>query len=685
MRTYSVYFKFQTNDNSLASRSSGELVDDEKLSAEFKIMNGEEDNFAIIFDNNGYYDVYPMKLQTATVLNGHTHTIDAVYGVKLSVDAEKKIGTYSCLVVLNAPELYKELKKLKENAEKGETPMSEILSMVWNNADDPRRIGRYEEEGHDTYFTMTSSVYFDKDGSQQVEVKISDDNIIETSDTAETIRKKIITVHVERMVAKFSFGLPEGDQTIFYPNDADDTQEDFPGGSGIMNTDIVMFDGFAEDGSLKYAPTRWRIKITGWGINALEQSETFFKQINKSDGYLSGWNWNDAENYRSYWSVDQNYDEPEVYPWQYRWAMDSPKIIYYKEKEKGNVLRNYSFNELSLGGDNFGTVLYTPENTFNWATVKDKSVLNGRDELLACSHLLLGAELQIKDEASAKADGATVENGYVGNHDWYRDRSGFYYRSEQECFAALVHAFNRTLESQDVMEFIPYDWERGDTITVELPAGLDKKEYSTTSLVANTSGGYSIYYYDGHDYKPLTKDVILANYEGPMAKATLKGGDAKRLPWIEDAIDNGWLTIRNGDKELLTFHYRHSLPNGDVEASQEIVADKDKDHYVDYVKSLLYEWLGAVDHFCNGKMYYPRGIDNPLSKTEEESMPGRYGVVRNNWYRFILSDVNSMGIPVDDPDQPIIPERVESRDQINLSIKILDWHEFNTSIPGFPN
>ena len=95
---------------------------------------------------------------------------------------------------------------------------------------------------------------------------------------------------------------------------------------------------------------------------------------------------------------------------------------------------------------------------------------------------------------------------------------------------------------------------------------------------------------------------------------------------------------------------------------------------------MLYEWLGSIDHFNQGKMYYSHGVvDNPPIV---DGKTLRYGVVRNNWYRFNLTNITGIGIPVDDINQPIVPERIGLDDQINFTIKIIDWHDVNLNIPS---
>lgn len=327
---------------------------------------------------------------------------------------------------------------------------------------------------------------------------------------------------------------------------------------------------------------------------------------------------------------------------------------YYQEKytpiNNTNILKNYSFKELNNNG--FDRVVYTPENTYDAVDVKSRKH-DSRDELLAGTHLIVGAQLQIEEDNSYKA------------FDFYRDRSGLYYKSEKECFVALMHALNQTLKSQSVMKFTPYTWEGNDT-------GKGNED-----LLAASSGEYVLYCngikMDDDYLETIMKmsDEEFANQIGSLAPAMVRSGDGKRFPWIE----NGKLEIKKSNEtENGTLKIYHMGTN---EIGSVVLGEYARTADENDVKSLLYEWLGAVDHFNEGRMYYAAGIDNPMNPTDA---PGHYGVVRNNWYRLNLTDIKSMGIPVDDPDQPIVPERIGHNDLINVSVYLLPWHEEETVI-----
>ena len=650
-RTCSIYFGIDTG-SAAQTRASGDFVDAEN--AEYAI--GPSGNFAILFrkgsgDTTVYDGVYEMAFDTDQM--GHGHKVDAIYKTVYNLESET-IPTFECLVVLNAPWLYEKLSR--ESGSWTGKSKDEVLKLVWEDFDDPRNIGivRDETTGK-TYFTMTSSVYMDGNKKKDA-VEISTSNIVSASDNAQTIQDKIVYVHVERMVSKFSFR---------FQNKSDE-RTDLMYFRPSEEADIVVFDKFDDSGSPLYVAKKWRIKVTGWNLNALEKTANLFKFINPGKSYFAGWS--DIDNYRTYWEEDSHYTISD-YPWQYRWAVDSDCIDYAQKVSltaNSNYLMNYSFNSLGLDGSAVGetvsemsnSVIYVPANTYDAASVTGK--LDNRDELLACTHLLIGAELQLETDDTPDAFEAV---------DLYRDRNGLYYRSRQACFASMMHAFNQLLTSQDVMEYTLYDWKKGGVNTSD-------------DVVAKSAGGYSIYW-DNREFDDEFLNEILNmsdkefsdKFGSGFSPAPLRSGDGRLVPWLDSALDNDVLTIekrQNGVRQSLEICKRVKDDLGAVTAGTRVrYANKDD------IRSLLYEWLGSIDHFNNGKMYYAHGIDNP---TSVDSDPERYGVIRNNWYQLNLKNISTIGVPVDDPDQPIVPERVGIYDKILVSIYVIDWHLEETYI-----
>lgn len=621
---------------------------------------GEEGNFVIFFNKDkSLFGIYPLELLGHTEGEGNK---EAIYTARFYPEDGELPA--SCLIVLNGGKISE---KFEEYKNKKGTPVDTILTKFWSadeeENNDPRTIGIDANK----HFTLTNSMYFDKDGNLQAPIKIPETALAKSQAEA---KKNAMTVYVERMVAKFSFDFDEEKEqpkNIFQPS---------------TSPDLMFFLGY-KDGAPEFDKRRWRIEVTGWGINALETKTHIFKNITLSkdgeNGYLK--DWNDPDNFRSYWSEDPHYDKTD-YPWQYRQGRDSYVPGHYEEniaEKDTNMLRNYSFEDLGLfmpdNGDfdlsnAFGEkIIYSPENTYDAAIVKPH--LDSRAELLAGTHLLVGARLQIEvpnsQSESTEIDGAQPNSSanYKPIDDLYRDRNGFYYEKERLCIAALVHDINQTLTSQNTMRFYNYDW-----------GGGEDKQLVNKELIADTEGEYSLFYKkDNNDWEKLTEEKILKPDPNDrlsddnfikMAIATLRKGDGKRLPWIDELMKNGRLMIAKSDQPDQELKIYEPTTNDSPETTS------------NEIKSLLYEWLGAIDHFNNGKMYYACGI----GATEDESK--HFGVVRNNYYQFTLKDIKSLGTPVDDDGQAIVPERAGTNDGINIKISILNWCHKDTNAPILP-
>lgn len=653
---YSVMFKFKTGDSDMRAYSddagSGDYV--HGSTDEYKISNNG--SYVYFFDEDKKFYRYSLLTQQNKE-NGthHEGDIDAYYGAKFYPIKGKNMSY--CIVVLNGGNMHNQLMNaITAGSGEYSNDIERVLSQIWTDNSNVPQIGR--DAG---LFTMTNSVYMGKDGMQAA-VEITDDNIL-TVDKVSNIpdfpedpedMKKIVQVHVERMVAKFSLNISGGDEThrYFTPTFTSDDNKN------LEAERTILFDAFTNDQTPKYKATRWRIKVTGWNINALESQNYLFKKINSNDKNLEGWDWNG--DCRSYWSQDLHYDNDEqdnplLYPWQYRKAIDYT-LNYYGDKyqgesNNGNILKNYSFNYLN--DNDFDKVVYTPENTYDKYAVKGNH--DKRDELLAGTHLIVGAELQIEEIANS--------GDYKTPDDLYRDRNGFYYLSERACIASLIHSFNQLLTSQDALLYTYHSWWDGENTE-----GNEK-----TELVANPRGACNLYYGNTKLTAKYIMDLPDNEYKsliGELTPATIRHGDGKRFPWNKNWFNGNNLTVKYDNGQVLDICAK------DLDGYETVIPGRViRKATNDDIKSLFYEWLGTVDHFSQGKMYYAQGIDNP---TAGEEKPERYGVVRNNWYRFNITDIKSIGIPVDDPTQPIIPERVGLNDQINFKIKIIPWHYIGT-------
>lgn len=493
------------------------------------------------------------------------------------------------------------------------------------------------------YFTMSNSVYVDG-GIKKIDTSVDTDKIFSSyQETMEQAWKgnAAVKAYVERLAAKFSLRFE--DDLLNAP----DAVRDFV----PKDNKMILFTGLSA-GDVPYyqdadpatrIPYTYQVRVVGWGMNALEQESYLFRNFNAGSNYFS--NWYSPSYKRAYWSEDRNYGK-NTYPWQYRKVIDNSGIPVYSGSN--NILRNYSYNELNNG---FATVFqYTPENTFDFSDKDFSKALNNRPEFLAGTHIIVCAEMLSNIE----------DPNRWAPHELYRDRNGSYYKNEVDCAKALVSSFNNALKSHSYLKFTYWDWSKGG------------EEYK---LFVSTKGEYALYFnnrkLDAQYVEELYKQGVSL-----MSEAEFKGSDGKRILW-HDAM-----TIKDDKGNTL-----HSYSN--IDEVNPGNNDYLRPSTVNDMKSVIFENVGAVDHFKDGKMYYaiPIGyVQNP-AYTPSGTQPqySVYGVVRNSTYDIVITGISGLGTSVDDPDQPIIPNTVSSQDHLFIGFKIIEWHPIENTVPGLIN
>lgn len=602
----------------------GDMVDG--TDAESRV--GTNGNYAIFFSANGrVYSVALLELTNA--IRPEVANVERYYTAQF--EPEELELPVSCILVVNASRnLSAEIDNLTTSQS-----LTDVLGLMARESE-PREVGQ-----RDGYFTMSNSVFV-KDGALRTTVGITEANIQEGL-IDET---KIVHVQIERMVAKYSMRLPVAAGETPYGGSFDGIDVFTP-----EDDEIVYCKGFADDGSPVYEVRNWQARVIGWGINGLERQVYMMKNVKATGNYFSGWN--DPVNWRCYWAEDRCYNVSD-YPYQYRRAVDkTADFLYYQSKGEGNYLKNYSFNDLI--NTDINHVEYTPENTYNTDAV---SSLGDRADLLAGTHIVIGAELL--------AD-IPVKGAMQVNPDLYRDYVGIFYDDARECFWKLIRTFIRDLSSQTKMKFYLYDWDGKETLT------------TMRTYEALTTGGEYKLWYNGRELDYNT--VMSLDVAQFFAPALVAGGDGRVIPWIEG------LTVRytgSDPKKPSTLPIYSEIVQtvdpedpsyGDLAAQN--VANYRRELTTNDLKSLFLEWLGPVDHFAGSKMYYAA----PAKLVTLTNGDKLYGVVRNQWYRFDLQGINAIGTSVDDLDQPILPDEVETKNRVSLIVDIIDWHRFTFTAP----
>lgn len=612
---------------------------------------GSAGNYVFFFDGNSVLkavSLLTLDRNHADFVPGTDdgNKIEARYTTILrSTDKDFPKAGWRVLLVFNGQRVYDALTSrfLPESATE-----DKVLSFVWEETTDPTRIGRND----DGLFVMTNSVYVDGSGVYAA-VPITEKMIHTIEDISQEIPDpdlepdQILTIRVERMVSKFSLELENNDGSYFIAQNPKIADAD----------EILLCTGWTKTEN-DYAPilesVKWRTNILGWGMNAFETQSHLFKNIENSE-YFSGWN--DAASFRSYWAEDPHYKDD--YAWQYRWAVDC-KLNWYGNEDASwkNLLVNYPWTHFTNqpGQEH---IVYSPENTYDSVFLSDH--LDNRTELLAGTHLIVRAQLEI----DRNGDG-----NYQIVEPLYRDRTGVFYTSARDCVWGLVRAFNNELASQTKMQYRYYDWSK--TVDPSTLFAVPTVTYDKTAT--NLDDRFKLYY----EGKELTYDYIMNTWGEQkcrelLAEAYIKNGDGKRL------LDTKGFSIRKRDGTNLPIYSRYDVGVDDAWNDYDnspYLVERTNDQQANDVRSLIFEWAGAVDYFQDGMMYYAA----PTAIVKETV----YGAVRNAWYRFKIKGINNIGIPVHDADMPIVPNGEDPYYRMNVKVELLPWHEINQNIPIIP-
>lgn len=627
------------------------------------------ENYAIFFDDNKNVK-YVKPLFLADQLNNSVtspspNSERTLYAYAM-VPKEEETVNYPAymLVILNGSPVYdyvcNTIYNDRENdIVRNDCSLDEIMALTWwaPQYDMHNKIGI----NNNNHYTMTNSSYINE-AQELVNIVPIDKTktYLSFSDYfSSTDHAPAAEVYLERMVAKFYEPTFEtdviGSDKVFRPN-----EKALPLVVYSWNDEIPTSE-----------QKTWRIHLLGWTINGEETANYLFKNIPDQISDLDGWdNWNRYSLKRSFWSIDPHYSSNknsdgvyDFYPWQYRKAADKEETISIQTAENLNMipaLRYNTFDEVS-----WPPVRYIQENTYdpfgNWyinqnevtnngnvTKVTNETYLDGRETVLAGPHLLLTAELFFEEEGG----------NYIGQYSTvdhiYSDRLRRYYLNEADWFKMFVYEFNRALSTQEHMTFSVYDWD-----------GNSSEKVNHTYTTHPT--GECRLYYDG---MPLTNeriDSIVDTGTRLSIEANVRNGDGRLIPWIDSKNENGervTLRVRTAKQKELNYDSDNNNDNGSWDDNQYM--------------SLFYEWFGPVDHYYKGYMYYAGEIKhyvptNPTARTY-------YGTVRNHAYKFHVQNINSLGIPIDNTQQLIVPGKYAYSDQIGVYLHVLDWHSQDTSV-----
>lgn len=654
----SVTFKINNVGNQTrATRTTGTLDDSFDAGTEYDITRDAGANVVFIFDENGeYVSKSDLQVLSTTPVDGSTNTNDGIHDNKegemyfnARIRKSKDNKTLQCIMILNADP--SKLSTLSANLTEKTTLDNFIKEYDSSTSND---LGRYES-GSKTYFTMSNTVYVKQVSTDegikleiQGPVTISDENIFSTSQDA---LKNPVIVHVERLSAKF--GLTYG------------TSKDGNGNYPVLKGDLIIMNGddlntlSSADLNAKVDPRKWGIKFTGWDVNGTESQIYWVKNLttdenNQNPVYnaqsgdiekgtikwafeygMTTKGWNDPSRVRSYWAVDPHYNGTnDKYPEQYRKAEDVSGVT--NGIADGNALNYITYKKI---GD-LTSSKYAPENTFDGysfltdtkITPKSDYAYRGSGYKRASTHILAAAQLYIQKDGEEGGEGKDETNyelfdGYCYENTYWKKTNA------NELIKNMAH--------QVIAEY-------GEVVYVEV-SGTKKR-------IDDASVDYNDYF------------VFKENSESPspINGATIKGGDGRVM-----------LTLNNGVKLY--------IENNDAEGGYDEISES-KDF-----KDAIYK-AGTAKHYNNGMMYYAIPIEHMVKYEQEKSKAsndygavwyntGSFGVVRNHWYKVNISEIKVPGVPVDDPNQPIIPnDDPDEGGYIAFEIVIVPWHVIEQNV-----
>ena len=555
------------------------------------------------------------------------------------------------LVVLNSdPERIEELDK--ELAAAGTEAVKKVLTYL-NKVDtgDPESLAMYEG-----YFTMSSNVYRDGDSNEVVALTaLNPDGPVfyETQEEA-VLPENLTTFYVERLLAKFTLIIQDRNRHF------DTDKPIVVDGEGRIK---VRMEYASTDKESKDIMTNWKVNLVNWGLNGLEKNTMLVKSlaVNPSsypwqpeENFYPGWN--STYMNRSFWAIDENYISG-VYPDQYRQALNDADVkaattnnIYSEDYDaskglsKGAYTLVYkSYNSYADRSDS----KYSLENTFS-ASLFDNQDISSNPWLRSGTHIILASQL-IFDDMDSDVDMTKV------------DASGFMEGVSDKFFSNGLYWSEKALKQQAIATLFTniYYNKKGEQIPDVVNGGFveyintDEHPLDDVAPIADGEGN------------PLTHEDLEVNADKyfEFGPAFIKGGD-------------GWVSLKVKDGVTLQARYKNQetgeINNVPIPEAQLV--------------AYIYRFTNLAKHYKEGRMYYALPVRHNLASQSFEHNPVKevatadYGVVRNTWYRITVGSILKPGTPVDDPEQPIIPNPEPDEKSLGVEVDIIPWRTVDITV-----
>lgn len=189
-------------------------------------------------------------------------------------------------------------------------------------------------------FIMTNSTYNNSnENSQYFATVMNDNNFLKEKPTKEELTNgNAVQIYVERLASKVTVNT-----TLTLSGDANNELT-------IGKYDV---DGVEQD---------LKIKVLGWGLNALNKNEYVEKHVPAWETKLGDFTWDDKERYRSYWACSPNYGGG-TYPASFANVVETNNAN--EDKATVSSTAGYSLQYVSWKnlGNSLGSAAYCMENT----------------------------------------------------------------------------------------------------------------------------------------------------------------------------------------------------------------------------------------------------------------------------------------------------------------------------------
>lgn len=657
------YLSFTIQSQTRSSRADNDMPGDVPVgnevfnngdTQEYAICPNMASNAALFFDAAGnFYGMtqlqpYSASLTPDTNHGSHDDNYPETYYTYVTRWANTSAGKPTqVIVMLNAKP--NELKELAESLlTQGTNALTTASNKQYKAYDAAGNyvygVYKYDEKN---YFTMTNSSFVDDANTDATITQIDPSQVCAT---AEQALANPITVYVERLLAKYQLSYGTGDIAGQFINPV---KAEGASDNSIKVNYVASYPG--TDTNLDYPSYQtisWQAYIANWGINGLENNARLLKNISTGNYFTD---WNAALYHRSYWGESPDYAKETGFTTQYRNESYDPALESYNpgaiagmpeyfgnadydvndETKQLNTLHYVSFNDLK----NRGQYKYTAERTYT-----PEAGRKGYGPYRYGSHYLIGAQLIFP---SIDTD-LTTQNA----------------SNQLENVSDKYYAYNFYWATAE--DYIRYAYRRMATQVADGREHAMKINNVGTSL-KGVSDGYL--YVEKNGAKVRLEVADAAEYFG-LVSAQVVHGDGKQV-----------LALKANKK--LYLKTVESTPTSAAEF-KELTADE--------VTGMIYTFSEPVKHFAKGAMYYAVPVQHNLGKfaatntvdvtKDMDPQPiGQFGTVRNHWYRLTVSAINNIGIPVDNPDQPIIPDP-EDEYYIAVEIVVIPWNVIDNGSVG---